>query len=531
MYPGGLGAKIGGVTAKKKEKGILPRTFRDQIDAIAMAICLAIGLKYFLVEAYEIPTPSMQPTLMGSNASGVHDRILVNKAAWLTRKPRRFDIAVFRYPHNRSQNYVKRIWGLGDEHLCIIGGNVYKIHDGDTRAEDRYETLAKPPRVQAGLWRKVYESRGGKQAKSQWDTGNALGIWTFTKEEMRVQDTGSGARIAFLPGDRLTNVYQHGYPDSILQDIASEAPPLDGGNRAVGDLRWSLEIRPDEKTRQIQLIEKEDYSEDGDRRKLTQRVFRLTVDRQTDGKATATLEILEKGRRDPQAKVTGSIGIEGLQLETSGSFALEISKVDGRLRASVAGQSLGELKVQWQGRPLPVARVRLEMTVKGADQLKVLQNRLERDIFYTNDKDHEGYVSEVRVPKGHCWMLGDNTQNSADGRAWRTVTLRVSDEGRLLDPNSKEGRELTGNVRFHGSQASWPPDPDENPVVIPEKGVMVLTDLWGEEHVIHAGVHDYKALAQTKNDLFVPEEYVIGRAFATFWPAVPWGQFRIGLIR
>ena len=43
----------------------LPRKLRENIEAAAMAILMAVGLKYFLLEAYEIPTPSMQTTLMG----------------------------------------------------------------------------------------------------------------------------------------------------------------------------------------------------------------------------------------------------------------------------------------------------------------------------------------------------------------------------------------------------------------------------------------------------------------------------------
>ena len=526
------GLRSARVTANKKPKGLLPRTFRDQIDAIAMAICLAIGLKFFLVEAYEIPTPSMQPTLMGSTAAGVHDRILVNKAAWLLRKPHRFDIAVFRYPHNRSQNYVKRIWGLGGEHLCIIGGNVYKIFDGDTRAQDRYECLAKPDRVQEGLWRSVHDKPASDKDERLWQAGSAA-RWNFGSEGITIEDTGRGARavFAFLETNLLSNLYEHGYPASIVDKIALEAPRLEAGKRTVADLRWRMEIQPDEKTRQIEVSQRDIYTQGGNGPQLAHRSFRLTIDRQADDKAQARLEILEKPQGGAQAKVVASSQLTDLRLPTTRSFELAFVKVDGQLKASVDGRTFDPLEIHWKGRPLPVAQVRLELGVKGAKALRVLRNRLDRDIFYTNEKDHAGYVSEVRVPKGACWMLGDNTQNSADGRAWRTVTLRVSDQGKLLEPKSKEGHEITGNVRFHGSEAAWPPDPDENPVVVPGQGVMVLTDLWGEEHRIHASIHQYESLSRTENGLFVPEKYIIGRAFATFWPAVPWGQFRVGLIR
>ena len=38
------------------------RPWRDNIEAVVMAIIMAVMLKYFIVEAYQIPTGSMQPT-------------------------------------------------------------------------------------------------------------------------------------------------------------------------------------------------------------------------------------------------------------------------------------------------------------------------------------------------------------------------------------------------------------------------------------------------------------------------------------
>ena len=50
------------------------RPIRENIEAFAVAIVLALLLKYFGLEAYQIPTSSMQPTLMGSRAAGIFDR-------------------------------------------------------------------------------------------------------------------------------------------------------------------------------------------------------------------------------------------------------------------------------------------------------------------------------------------------------------------------------------------------------------------------------------------------------------------------
>ena len=90
---------------KKHERRHTP--WRDNIEAMTVAIIMAVVLKYFIVEAYKIPTGSMQPTLMGQPFDqnrdgrvdgGVFDRILVDKLSYHFRDPERWEIAVFRYP-------------------------------------------------------------------------------------------------------------------------------------------------------------------------------------------------------------------------------------------------------------------------------------------------------------------------------------------------------------------------------------------------------------------------------------------------
>jgi signal peptidase I len=60
-----------------------------------MAVAMALFLKHFVVEAYKIPTGSMQPTLIGDEAADVKDRILVDKVSYALGDPERWDVAVF----------------------------------------------------------------------------------------------------------------------------------------------------------------------------------------------------------------------------------------------------------------------------------------------------------------------------------------------------------------------------------------------------------------------------------------------------
>src|SRR5262245_53729182 len=64
------------------------RVLVENIESLGIAIVMALVLKYFLIEAYKIPTGSMQPTIMGSPQ--VSDRVLVNKYIYLLSEPQRF---------------------------------------------------------------------------------------------------------------------------------------------------------------------------------------------------------------------------------------------------------------------------------------------------------------------------------------------------------------------------------------------------------------------------------------------------------
>jgi signal peptidase I len=86
--------------------------------SIVVAFALFVVIRTFLVEAFRIPTGSMENTLL------VGDFLLVNKAVYGSRiplmnlrlpafdKPERGDIVVFRPPHEPGKNYVKRLIAL-----------------------------------------------------------------------------------------------------------------------------------------------------------------------------------------------------------------------------------------------------------------------------------------------------------------------------------------------------------------------------------------------------------------------------------
>lgn len=104
---------------------------REYIEAILIAGILALFIRTFVVQAFKIPSGSMEPTLL------VGDHILVNKFIYGIRipfvnkeiipvkSPKQFDIVVFRYPMDRSKDFIKRIIGTPLQKVQIISKKIY----------------------------------------------------------------------------------------------------------------------------------------------------------------------------------------------------------------------------------------------------------------------------------------------------------------------------------------------------------------------------------------------------------------------
>lgn len=90
----------------------------ETLDATIFAAVLSLVIIVFIVQAFFIPSGSMEPTLRTG------DRILVGKFAYRIWEIRRGDIIVFRYPLNPSKDFVKRVVGLPGERMVMKDGLV-----------------------------------------------------------------------------------------------------------------------------------------------------------------------------------------------------------------------------------------------------------------------------------------------------------------------------------------------------------------------------------------------------------------------
>jgi signal peptidase I len=117
-----------------KKKGLL----REYAESILIAVLLALVIRTYLVQAFKIPSGSMEDTL------AIGDHLLVNKFMYGTRipfadkrmltirDPRQGDVIVFEYPEDPSKDFIKRVVGVpgdvveGKEKKVYVNGKPYE---------------------------------------------------------------------------------------------------------------------------------------------------------------------------------------------------------------------------------------------------------------------------------------------------------------------------------------------------------------------------------------------------------------------
>ncbi len=90
----------------------------ETLDASIFAALLSLVIITFVVQAFYIPSGSMEPTLH------VDDRILVSKFSYRLGDIERGDVIVFHYPLNPGKDFVKRVVGLPGETVELRDGVV-----------------------------------------------------------------------------------------------------------------------------------------------------------------------------------------------------------------------------------------------------------------------------------------------------------------------------------------------------------------------------------------------------------------------
>jgi signal peptidase I len=251
-------------TPRKKvtEASDKPReSYRDTVEAIVVALILALVVRGFEAQAFVIPTGSMAPTLMGrhkeltcpqcgfvytvnashevegGNPSPVYSGVCSNcrfQARELTEDPSfkgdrilvmmfpydlpflpgagapaRWDVVVFRYPEEPEVSYIKRLIGLPGETVRIKHGDIYIKRPGS----EGFRLERKPLEHQTAMQMNVYDDRFRPKALADLDQWRRWRSETPGGWKSAGRDQGRYQAESQAKGEWVELKYRHLVPD------------------------------------------------------------------------------------------------------------------------------------------------------------------------------------------------------------------------------------------------------------------------------------------------------------------------------
>ena len=208
------------MTAPTFKKSIV----REYFESIVIAVILALFVRTWVVQAFKIPTGSMENNLL------VGDHLLVNKFVFApaesrlertllpVREIRRGDIVVFKFPLQADRDFIKRVIGLPGDTLelrnkkVILNGRPLEepyVHFLDTSAGPQEVTSTGvrdhygPVQVPDGHYFVMGDNRDNSEDSRYWGylprdliKGKALMIyWSFESEGREYVEDGFAARV------------------------------------------------------------------------------------------------------------------------------------------------------------------------------------------------------------------------------------------------------------------------------------------------------------------------------------------------
>jgi signal peptidase I len=136
------------VVQSTRPSGKTKSTVREYLESIIWAVLIALVIRTFIIQTFMIPSGSMEPTL------AIGDHIFVNKFLYGTtlpftdkkilklRDPVRGDVAVFRFPEDRSKDFIKRVIGVPGDQVMVRN---QKVYINGTLYQNPHEVHREPP--------------------------------------------------------------------------------------------------------------------------------------------------------------------------------------------------------------------------------------------------------------------------------------------------------------------------------------------------------------------------------------------------
>jgi signal peptidase I len=118
---------MGRSKSKRTKKSVL----REYTEIIVLAVALALFARTFFIQAFRIPSESMERTLLVGDFLFANKLIYGPKIPFLNvrlpgvRNPQPGDIIIFKYPGDRQTDYIKRCIAVAGQTVELKGANLY----------------------------------------------------------------------------------------------------------------------------------------------------------------------------------------------------------------------------------------------------------------------------------------------------------------------------------------------------------------------------------------------------------------------
>jgi len=156
-------------TSKKtsKKKNSLGRELMEDVIMVLVVLVVVFLIKNFVLINAVIPSGSMENTIMTG------DRVFGNRLAYRFGDPERGDIAIFRYPDDESELYIKRVMGLPGDTIEIKDGLLYLNNSEEPLAEPYLKEIPEgdfgPYQVPEGCYFMLGDNRNKSNDSRMWE--------------------------------------------------------------------------------------------------------------------------------------------------------------------------------------------------------------------------------------------------------------------------------------------------------------------------------------------------------------------------
>ena len=461
----------------------------ESLAALALAVLL---VRSFAVEGYIISTGSMAPFLLGFHKQvvcpecrlpfavgvpvddsqdtsgpvgcpncGQHqidlghvprnegDQLLVQKFAYLLRRPKRWEVVVFQNPSQPTQAYVKRVIGLPGEEIQIRAGDVWI--DGELARKN----LAEQRSTRLAIC--SYQHRPTGEVESRWKLSSRWANRGDTLDSIIGQSSSPTFEVDTDEGGISWVTY------------SGDAPKRDGSQSVTGATQlWPTDVyayngltEPNQRYRVRDIMLTMQFELQSGRGELAWSL--------SDGVQTFEVRLVA-GERELRLFVDG-VEDSAQRVKLSGSLwkrprLVEMSLFDRQLLFALDGEVIFQRPLE--PLTLPVKNdggsakdlASSEPAKFGARDLHVSVSDLTlyRDVYYTRGDERHGITEPHRLGSDEYFFLGDNSPVSLDSRSWLDAVVRdnmLIGKPFLVHLPSRPGRVKLGSAEWHIRVPDW----------------------------------------------------------------------------